>query len=1426
MIISGQRVTGNIEEESQPFSAYMPSPGYQMEMPQDFRSEEHLHRDSDSKKLTCQGDMSWPDSDPLKTHFHYSVFFFWVFVSLDKTNHCLSSSFISLHSTSKEVYYYFNPPIVGYLIPCDSRHVEIIVHQLAERLNILTCSVSVKLMSRHTYYHAQMMKNDANKKGLSRQDQREERAKSEFSRGGSRLGVSPFGPGSGPGGLQPLSQGLGGPPTIVQEAEGPPPIVPEVGGPPPIVPEFGGPPSIIPEVGGPPAAVPEARAPPTIVQEANVPPSVIQEADVPPTIIQEAGVPPTVVQEAGGLAPIIPEAGRPPSIIVPEAGGPLLVVVPEAGRPQPVVPVVGGPPPVIPEVGGPPTAITEVEGPPTTVPEARGPPTTIPEAGGLQPLSKRLACLKPTLFQRPESLWPSLLQRPETESYMPILCSPIPSPSSSSVHALRPFDISGVYTLGKPLSHSALHSGLMFCRSLLEEAEELSHFLSPQVTDWKFVLLFSPADAICACSPHVSIDLKAVVEKVEAALQMLQKRLVRTLVHVVVWSGYHHQQDRCECKSDKNINQGLYKAILLKALQDSLSHAFSSPEWHNEGTDFTVVLQPTPLVLEPSSDPLQPSVGQAKVVDSFPCPTEERPFLRTQINSPSEAVGKSHSKSTALTDAFMGTEVPCTDRSPSDTTPVSVHELRPADIKVVAALGDSLTAANGVGAEGNNILLLLNEYRGLSWSIGGDENITTVTTLANILKEFNSNLTGFSTGIGSEDSEEAYLNVAVPGAKSEDMVRQVGVLVDKMKNDSRIDFHNDWKVITMFIGGNDICDFCTNTIVFSPSNVAGRIRDALDILHREVPRAIVNLIEMLHIVPLREVHQDTSVNCPTWFVKLICPCVLNAKNGSLELQKLIDFNRGYQLAMRELIDTGRYDKHDNFTVILQPFLREIFLPRLENGQPDRSYFAPDCFHLSQKAHTLMARALWNNMLEPVGNKTFTQDFTAGMDLKCPSETNPFFMTAFSSNYTYPGPPPTAAPNSNWGSTFSCADTAPSNSVPSSVHMLRPADIKVVAALGDSLTTGFGAKANNIILLPFEYRGVSWSIGGDGTLETVTTLPNILKKFNPAIKGVSLGIGTSNTGFNVAVSGAKISGIPGQVRNLINAMKEDPTVDFQNDWKLVTLFIGGNDLCQYCNDRATYSPQNYTYHMMTSLDMLYSEVPRMFVNVVEILEIEGLRRIKRDSIGCSLIQPFVCPCFLQPGEDSPELAEVKRINREMQDETEKLVHGGRYDGREDFAVVVQPFFKNVIVPLNATGNPDVTYFSEDCFHFSERGHADMAAALWNNMLEPVGEKQTYNDFENIRNNLKCPAEDHPYIFTKVNSLPISTTNEPTPDGTAPPLTPTKTPDCPENIQVWLAPVMAVVGLLVGGVVTWLFTSYRAKKSKRKMAATGQMKATTF
>ncbi|NXX90366.1 PLB1 Phospholipase, partial [Centropus bengalensis] len=93
---------------------------------------------------------------------------------------------------------------------------------------------------------------------------------------------------------------------------------------------------------------------------------------------------------------------------------------------------------------------------------------------------------------------------------------------------------------------------------------------------------------------------------------------------------------------------------------------------------------------------------------------------------------------------------------------------------------------------------------------------------------------------------------------------------------------------------------------------------------------------------------------------------------------------------------------------------------------------------------------------------------------------------------------------------------------------------------------------------------------------------------------------------------------------------------------------------------------------------------------------------------------------------------------------------RYEKREDFAVVMQPFFRNTLLPLDSIGNPDLSFFAADCFHFSARGHAEMAMALWNNMLEPVGEKQTYNNFTHDRSKLKCPNPEKPFLSTMRNS----------------------------------------------------------------------------
>ncbi|XP_041109783.1 phospholipase B1, membrane-associated-like [Polyodon spathula] len=748
-------------------------------------------------------------------------------------------------------------------------------------------------------------------------------------------------------------------------------------------------------------------------------------------------------------------------------------------------------------------------------------------------------------------------------------------------------------------------------------------------------------------------------------------------------------------------------------------------------------------------------------------------------------------------------------------------------------------SGNGIGSSPNNVVDVLTEYRGLSWSVGGDGSLSTVTTLPNILREFNTNLKGFSVGTGKADTSKAFLNQAVTGSTTIDIPGQIRKLVDIMKSDQkiilylifglspqRIDFQSDWKVVTLFIGGNDMCNSCKDKVLYSASNFQSRIRSGLDILHKEVPRVFVNLVEMFNIVPLRKLHKDPSLKCPTYLANSFCGCVTKPEDNSMELKTLSDLNGAYQRVTRELVDSGRYDTRDDFTVVLQPFFRDLQLPLLSDGRPDRSYFAPDCFHFSQKTQSQMARALWNNMLQRTGSKSTLKNLGTTLSLSCPTQADPFFRTYKNSKYSYPGPVSKLtgcrleSGKKNFGSDLSCLDRAPSENIPTSAHKLRPADVKVVAALGDSITTGYGAQANNLVSLPTEWRGVSWSIGGNDNLDTVTTLPNILKQFNPSLIGFSTGTGKTNNGFNMAVGGAKAIDLPEQANRLVQALRDSQDVDFQNDWKLVTVFIGGNDLCSYCNDREHYSVENYMRYIQDSLDILYREVPRAFVNLVMMLQIEGLRRIKSHTLGCTLLQTNLCPCSLVPGEDSLELSELKKINREYQEVIESLVSSGRYDGRQDFTVVVQPFFRNSIIPLTIDGKPDLDFFSVDCFHFKERGQAEMSIELWNNMLEPVGQKHTFNNFTHDRSKLKCPSQERPYFFTRMNSFP---------DANPAALSPASQNIGPahsvDTVPQWIATVTAGAGLLAGAVLAGLLVSWKARVSLKQKEEL-EMKQTTF
>jgi len=343
------------------------------------------------------------------------------------------------------------------------------------------------------------------------------------------------------------------------------------------------------------------------------------------------------------------------------------------------------------------------------------------------------------------------------------------------------------------------------------------------------------------------------------------------------------------------------------------------------------------------------------------------------------------------------------------------------------------------------------------------------------------------------------------------------------------------------------------------------------------------------------------------------------------------------------------------------------------------------------------------------------------------------------NTRYPVPP------------FDCPTAFPwSGREPTSVHQLHPGDVDVVAAIGDSLTAGNGVDADNILQDLIEYRGLSWSGGGDGTLDDgILTLPNILKKYNNGISGYAVGTGGntgSGAGLNVADPGDTSFDMPAQARMLVDRMKA--TTDFQRDWKVITLFVGGNDLCDACNDWARYRPENYADNIRQALDIFHAEVPRALVNVALIFDIAPVAQLSSNNIWCTLVHALVCAC----GQNSANALRLRELAHGYQNATENLIRGGRYDTRDDFTVVIQPFFKNTEPPVQANdpNTVDMSYFSADCFHFSGKGQGAAGLSLWNNMCEAVGHKQ--EDWH-LDQPFRCPGShipgDHFFFQTKKN-----------------------------------------------------------------------------
>ena len=100
--------------------------------------------------------------------------------------------------------------------------------------------------------------------------------------------------------------------------------------------------------------------------------------------------------------------------------------------------------------------------------------------------------------------------------------------------------------------------------------------------------------------------------------------------------------------------------------------------------------------------------------------------------------------------------------------------------------------------------------------------------MPNILKEYAKNLTGYSTGetwLYTKTGDN--FNMAISGSESYELLDQVKDLIARMQNSAKIDYDNDWKLITIFIGANDLCETCTGQNESIPINYINYVKNCL-----------------------------------------------------------------------------------------------------------------------------------------------------------------------------------------------------------------------------------------------------------------------------------------------------------------------------------------------------------------------------------------------------------------------------------------------------------------------------------------------------------------------------------------------------------------------------------------------------------------------
>lgn len=297
-----------------------------------------------------------------------------------------------------------------------------------------------------------------------------------------------------------------------------------------------------------------------------------------------------------------------------------------------------------------------------------------------------------------------------------------------------------------------------------------------------------------------------------------------------------------------------------------------------------------------------------------------------------------------------------------------IKNLKFTDLKIVASIGDSITAGFGV----NNIRGGLQEYIGKNWATGFDFD---AYSLANFIQFYSPNLVGGSVGKHlisiSNKCNIPYkhipffdkFNSAQSSARACNGKQQVKWLIDQMQNTKyNVSYNHDWKFISVLMGFNDVCQYCkTNNYL---ENFTINYRQLLNKLY-EIPNAYINIVQLFNGKEMELLrYKKTNLYCK--HINILvgtyeCPCLNNiVKTENYDfLQKLFD---EYNTIIKNLV------KEFNLLAITEN--RHDWYSKIVDVSIDFSLYDfsnIDCFHLSLSGQKKLALAVWNKLTANIDN---------------------------------------------------------------------------------------------------------------------------------------------------------------------------------------------------------------------------------------------------------------------------------------------------------------------------------------------------------------------------------------------------------------------------------------------------------------------------